>query len=69
MRRAENLARLSGPFDVLIIGGGATGLGVAVAARLATRPWSLMRAISAVGPALAVRTWCMAAFAICNKEG
>jgi glycerol-3-phosphate dehydrogenase len=28
--RSENLARLNEPFDVLVIGGGATGLGVAV---------------------------------------
>ena len=32
MDRAQNLSRLSEPFDVLVIGGGATGLGTAVEA-------------------------------------
>lgn len=30
MKRADNLARLNEPFDLLVIGGGATGLGVAL---------------------------------------
>jgi glycerol-3-phosphate dehydrogenase len=37
MDRARNIDRLSDPFDVAIIGGGATGLGAAVEA--AARGW------------------------------
>ena len=71
MKREEMLARVEArttPWDIVIIGGGATGVGVAVDA--ATRGFDVLlleRKISARQPRAAAPSWFTAGSAIWNK--
>ncbi|MGB8166449.1 MAG: hypothetical protein WCF18_03090 [Chthoniobacteraceae bacterium] len=72
MNRAAFLQRIverREPWDIAVVGGGATGVGIAVDA--ASRGYSvglLSRAILARAPRAARRSWYMAACVIFNRE-